>query len=81
MTSRAVDRVRPTYGWNAEGKTPAEIAADIRQTRYRMEADLEALGDKLNPKRFLRPVKKAKWPAAGVALALIALWIRRRARR
>lgn len=81
MSSRALQRVTPTDGWSAEGKTPAEIAADIRQTRYRMDAELEALGEKLNPKRFLRPVKKAKWPAAGVALALVALWIRRRARR
>jgi hypothetical protein len=84
MTSRALDHVAPppAYGWSAEGKTPAEIAGDIRQTRYRMEADLHALGERLSPKRLVRRAKKVgKWPAAGVALALIALWIRRRIKR
>ena len=82
MTSRALQRVGQTYGWTADGKTPAEIAGDIRQTRYRMDADLHAIGEKLSPKGLVRRARKVvKWPAAGVALGLIALWIRRRIKR
>jgi hypothetical protein len=83
MTARALERTgtAATYGWRADGKTPAEIAGDIRQTRYRMDADLHAIGEKLSPTRLLRRAKKAKWPVAGIALALLALWIRRQAKR
>ena len=86
MTSRALERVGTTYGWTAEAKSAAEIAGDIRQTRYRMDADLHAIGERLSPRGLVRRAKKVakkvgKWPAAGVALALIALWIRRRIKR
>jgi hypothetical protein len=81
MSSRSLERHSATYGWTAEGKTAAEIAGDIQQTRYRMEADVHAIGEKLSPSRLVRRAKKMKWPAAGVVLALLGLWIRRRARR
>jgi hypothetical protein len=70
-------RVPPEYGWDGAGKSPAEIADDIRQTRYRLESDLEALRRK--PREIVRRVK-AKWPiaAAGAAvLSVIALLVRR----
>lgn len=70
MSSRALDHVKPAYGWTAEGKTPAEIAGDIRQTKYRLDADVQAIKAKLSPRRL-------KLPAAAVALGLVALLIRR----
>jgi hypothetical protein len=70
-----------TYGWNEEGKTPEEIAADIRQTRYRLDADLQALKQKISPKRIVRRVRKAKWPTAAAAAAALAFVLIRRARR
>jgi hypothetical protein len=38
-------------------KTPAEIESDIRHTRARMGADIEAIGAKLNPARLKRRAK------------------------
>lgn len=65
---------RPSYGWSADGKTAAEISEDIRQTRYRLEADARALRSKLAPKRLV--------PAAAVAAGLAALsFLIRRIRR
>jgi len=60
-----------TYGWSAEGKSAAEIAEDIRQTRYRLDADVRDLGAKLAPKRLV--------PFAALAggLAALALLIRK----
>jgi hypothetical protein len=69
MTSRSLDRVHTTFGWTAEDKTPAEIAGDIRQTKYRLSADVDAI------KRNV--ARKARWPVAAVGLALLALLIRR----
>lgn len=64
------------YGWSADGKSPAEIKADLRQTRYRVEADLRALRARLNPKRLFRRI------AIGSAVtAVAALLLRRLARR
>jgi len=61
------------YGWSGEGKTAAEIAADIRQTRYRVNADVRALKAKL---------RRATWPFAAAAVVglVVRLLIRRRRR-
>ncbi|HJS43197.1 MAG TPA: hypothetical protein VJ755_06970 [Gemmatimonadales bacterium] len=66
---------RPDYGWSAEGKSLAEISSDIRQTRYRLESDLQELRLMLAPRRLL--------PAAIVTggLAALSLLIRRMRRR
>lgn len=58
-----------TYGWSADGKTAAEISSDIRQTRYRLDADVHALRAKLAPKHllFLAPIAAA---LAGVAFLI-----------
>jgi hypothetical protein len=66
---------RPTYGWSADGKSAAEISSDIDQTRYRLQADVQALREQLAPRRLL--------PAAAVAggLAVLSLLIRRIRRR
>lgn len=42
--------------WQAGGKSPAEIEADIEQTRERVEEDLDAIQDKLRPARIRRAV-------------------------
>jgi len=62
-----------TYGWHGDGKTAAEIVRDIRQTRYRLDADLHALQAKLAPRRLL--------PVVTAALAIVAAVLIRRARR
>lgn len=64
-----------TYGWSAVGKSAAEISSDIRQTRYRLDSDVQALRAKLAPKRLLivAPI------AAG--LAAVAFLIRKIRRR
>lgn len=70
-------RVPMEYGWDDDGKSPAEIADDIRQTRYRLKSDLRALKEK--PRQLVRRVK-AKWPiaaAGAAALSLIAFIVRR----
>lgn len=69
MSTKAVDQVRTSYGWSAADKTPAEIAGDIRQTKYRMSADVDAIKHKL--------ARGARWPIAAVGLALLTLIIRR----
>lgn len=72
LPSRIVNR--PDYGWSAEGKSPAEISSDIRQTRYRLESDLQQLRSILAPRRLL--------PAAIVTGGLAALsFLVRRIRR
>jgi Protein of unknown function (DUF3618) len=69
--------VRPTYGWHGDGKSAAEIAGDIRQTRYRLESDVRALRAKLVPRRLM--------PFAALVMALVPFlirhWRRSRARR
>jgi len=64
-----------TYGWSADGKSAAEISSDIRQTRYRLDADVQALRAKFAPRRLL--------PLAPIAagLAAVAFLIRRIRRR
>ena len=62
---------KPEYGWNAEGKTAAEIASDIRQTRYRLESDVRALREAIEPRRFLAAA------AVSAGLAILSLLIRR----
>jgi hypothetical protein len=52
------------YGWSGEGKDAAEISSDIDQTRYRLDADIRALREKLAPKRLI--------PAAAIAAGLAA---------
>ena len=66
---------RADYGWSADGKSAAEISSDIRQTRYRLESDLEELKSLLTPRRLL--------PAALVTggLAALSFLIRRIRRR
>lgn len=77
MTVTVPTKVRTTYGWTADGKTAAEISSDIRQTRYRLDADVSALRAKLAPKRLL-PV--AVITAGLTALSLLVRFIRRRRR-
>jgi hypothetical protein len=58
------------YGWDDDGKSPAEIADDIKQTRYRLKSDLRALKGRV----------KATWriaAAGAAALSLIAFVVRR----
>lgn len=59
------------YGWSAAGKSTAEIAGDIRQTRYRLDADLREMKDKLS---------RVKWPALVAAAGLLLLRVLRRRR-
>jgi hypothetical protein len=77
MSVTVPTRVTPpsTYGWSADGKSAAEISSDIDQTRYRLQADVQALREQLAPRRLL--------PAAAVTggLALLSLLIRRIRRR
>jgi hypothetical protein len=60
----------PAYGWNGEGKDAAEISSDIDQTRYRLDADIRALREKLAPRRLI--------PAVAIAggLAVLSFLIR-----
>jgi hypothetical protein len=67
------DKLPVTYEWRGDDKTPAEIEGDIRQTRYRLDADLQALKAKLAPRRLL--------PVAAAAALVIAAFLIRRARR
>jgi hypothetical protein len=69
MSTKTVDRVRTSYGWSAQKKTPAEIAGDIRQTKYRLSADVDAIKRKL--------ARRAKWPIAALGLAFMVLVVRR----
>ena len=56
---------QPSYGWSADGKSAAEISDDIRQTHYRLDADVRDLRAKFAPKRLV--------PFAVVAGGLAAL--------
>lgn len=71
LPARIERQPQPDYGWSAEGKSAAEISSDIRHTRYRLESDVHALREALEPRRFL--------PAAAVSagLAVLSLVIRR----
>jgi hypothetical protein len=68
-----VTRTKPPLpaGWESgeyrrdQDKTPAELKADIRHTRHRMDQDLAAIGAKLRPSRLKRPAK--------VVLGILAL--------
>lgn len=62
---------RPDYGWSADGKSAAEIASDIEQTRYRIEADVRALRAQLAPRRLLATA------AVAAGLAAISLLLRK----
>jgi len=75
LPARVERSLRPDYGWSADGKSAAEISNDIRQTRYRLEADVRALREAFEPRRLL--------PAAAVSagLAILSLLIRRIRRR
>jgi hypothetical protein len=70
MTGRAVQSFPPhaEYGWSAAGKSTDEIAVDIRQTRYRLDADVRELKQKLG---------RVKWPALAAAAALVLFRILR----
>lgn len=77
MTVTVPTKTQTTYGWSADGKTAAEISSDIRQTRYRLDSDVQALRAKLSLRRLvpLAPI------AAGVAaLAFLIRRLRRRRR-
>ena len=66
--------VRTDYGWSGDGKTSAEIASDIQDTRHRLDADVRALRAKLtSPKRIV--------PLVGLCLAGVVLLIRSMRRR
>lgn len=61
--------VRTDYGWSGDGKTAAEIASDIRDTRHRLNADVRALRASLTaPKRVI--------PLVALGLAALVLMIR-----
>jgi Protein of unknown function (DUF3618) len=79
--ARSLEPVKPMYGWTDEGKTPAEIEVDIQQTRYRLDADLRELKEKVQPKRLVKRIAKAKWPAAAIAALAAVIVLIRRARR
>jgi hypothetical protein len=66
--------VRTDYGWSGDGKTAADIASDIQDTRHRLDADVRALRAKLTaPKRLV--------PLAALGLAAVVLLIRSLRRR
>ena len=66
--------VRTDYGWSGDGKTAAEIASDIQDTRHRLDADVRALRAKFtSPKRIV--------PLAALCLAGVVLLIRSMRRR
>ena len=67
----------PEYGWSADGKSAAEIADDIRQTRYRLESDVRALKGWLASRRLV-PAALAGGGLA--ALTFLIRLIRRRKR-
>lgn len=71
MTVPVRTTVPTEYGWSADGKTTAEISEDIRQTRYRLNADVRALRRKLTPRRLV-PLA-----ALGGGLAVLTLLIRK----
>jgi len=74
MTVTVPSKSSSTYGWSGGGKSAAEIASDIEQTRYRLDADMRALRAKLSaPKKLL--------PIAALSLAALTLLIRRIRRR
>jgi hypothetical protein len=66
---------RPSYGWSADGKSAAEISSDIEQTRYRLEADVRALREQLEPRRLLSTA------ALALVLAAVSLLVRKIRRR
>lgn len=70
----------PTYGWSADGKTATEISEDIRQTRYRLDADVRALRAKLAPRPLLPAMAVTGGLAGLAALSLLIRLIRRRSR-
>jgi len=71
MTVSVRNKVPARYGWSGDGKSAAEISEDIRQTKYRLDADVRDLRAKLSPRRLV--------PFAAVAggLAALALLIRK----
>jgi uncharacterized protein DUF3618 len=71
LPARIERRSGPAYGWHADGKSAAEISSDIRQTRYRLESDVRALREALEPRRLLPAV------AVSAGLAVLSLLIRR----
>jgi hypothetical protein len=77
MTVTVPTKTQTTYGWSADGKTAAEISSDIRQTRYRLDSDVQALRAKLAPTRLI-PVAAITGGLA--ALSLLIRLIKRRRR-
>ncbi|HYX82035.1 MAG TPA: hypothetical protein VE714_06545 [Gemmatimonadales bacterium] len=66
--------VRSDYGWSGEGKSAAEIAADISHTRHRLAVDVGAmLASLLVPRRLV--------PVVSLALAAASFFLRRNIRR
>jgi uncharacterized protein DUF3618 len=65
--------VRSEYGWSADGKTAAEIAADIRHTRHRLAADVRSLAATLVTPRLLIPV-------VSLALGVVSYFVRKKIR-
>jgi len=65
--------VRGTYGWSGDGKSAAEIAADIEQTRNRLASDVRALTASLVTPRLLVPL-------VSVALGIVSFFVRKKIR-
>lgn len=66
--------VRSDYGWSGEGKSAADIAEDIRDTRHRLAADVRALAATFVAPRRLVPV-------VSLVLAAVSFFVRRKIRR
>ncbi|HWC72978.1 MAG TPA: DUF3618 domain-containing protein [Gemmatimonadales bacterium] len=65
--------VRSNYGWSGDGKTAAEIAADIEQTRHRLASDVRALTATLVTPRLLVPV-------VSLMLGVVSFFVRKKIR-
>lgn len=46
-------------GWEAEGKSPAEIESDIERTRERMSEEIDAIGEKFSPGHIKQRAREA----------------------
>jgi len=71
MTVSVRNKVPARYGWSGDGKSAAEISEDIRQTRYRLDADVRDLRAKLAPSRL------APFAAVAGGIAVLTLLIRK----
>ena len=59
LSSTSPIRSGAEEGWEAEGKSPAQIESDIEKTRERMTEDIDAIGEKLSPEHLKQRAREA----------------------